>query len=67
MNLRKMLDTYLAFRAGAPLGDVVVLKLDALSSPSTATLRALERVRGYAPVQDLGALRAMAPGTLGRE
>lgn len=32
MNLAKMLRMYRAYRAGAPLGDVVVLKLDALSA-----------------------------------
>src|SRR5262245_36590848 len=30
MNVTKMIATYRAYRAGAPLGDVVVLKLDAL-------------------------------------
>lgn len=67
MNLRKMLDTYVAYRDGAPLGDVVVLKLDALSARSRATLPGLERLRGYAPEQDLAHLRALPPGTLGRE
>lgn len=67
MNLRKMIETIRAYRAGAPLGDVVVLKLDALSKPPIDTLRALERVRGYAPKQDLAVLRALPPGTLGRE
>jgi ubiquinone biosynthesis protein Coq4 len=67
MNLRKMLDTIVAYRAGAPLGDVVVLKVDAYSLPPKSTLRALERVRGYAPPQDLPALRALPDGTLGRE
>jgi ubiquinone biosynthesis protein Coq4 len=67
MNLRKMIETIRAYRAGVPLGDVVVLKLDALSRPPRDTLRKLERVRGYAPKQDLVELRALPPGTLGRE
>jgi ubiquinone biosynthesis protein Coq4 len=67
MNLRKMVETIRAYRAGVPLGDVVVLKLDALSRPPAETLRRLERVRGYAPKQDLVELRALPPGTLGRE
>jgi ubiquinone biosynthesis protein COQ4 len=67
MNLRKMIETIRAYRAGVPLGDVVVLKLDALSAPPKSTLRRLERVRGYAPEQDRPALRALPPGTLGRE
>jgi len=67
MNLRKMLDTLVAYRSGAPLGDVVVMKVDAYSLPPKSTLRALEKVRGYAPQQDLAALRALPDGTLGRE
>ena len=67
MNLRKMVATMRAYRAGAPLGDVVVLKLDALSRPPRGIAQRLEPVRGYAPEQDLGALRALPPGTLGRE
>lgn len=62
-----MIATYRAFLAGAPLGDVVVLKLDALSAPPASTIRKLERVRGYAPEQELPVLRELAPGTLGRE
>jgi ubiquinone biosynthesis protein Coq4 len=67
MNLRKMLRTYRAYRAGAPLGDVVVLKLDAFSAPPGETLRSLERVRGWAPEQDLAILRELPSGSLGRE
>jgi ubiquinone biosynthesis protein COQ4 len=67
MDLRKLLATMRAYRAGAPLGDVVVLKLDALSAPPAGVSRALEAVRGYAPAHDLSALRALPAGTLGRE
>jgi ubiquinone biosynthesis protein COQ4 len=67
VNLRRMLETIRAYRAGAPLGDVVVMKLDALATPPPETLRKLEAVHGYAPDQDLAALRALPPGTLGRE
>jgi ubiquinone biosynthesis protein Coq4 len=67
MNLTKMLETLRAFRAGAPLGDVAVLKLDALSAPPRGIAAKLERVRGYAPEQSLAALRALPPGSLGRE
>lgn len=67
MNLRRMLETIRAYRAGAPLGDVVVMKLDALASPPPETLLELEALRGYAPDQDLAELRALPPGTLGRE
>jgi ubiquinone biosynthesis protein Coq4 len=67
MNFRKMVNTARAYRAGAPLGDVVVLKLDALSAPPQATLRKLETMRGYAPEHNLSVLRTLPPGTLGRE
>lgn len=67
MNVSKMIATYRAYRAGAPLGDVVVLKLDALSAPPASTIRKLERLRGYAPEQKLPILRALPPGTLGGE
>jgi ubiquinone biosynthesis protein COQ4 len=67
MNLRKMLETLRAYRVGAPLGDVVVLKLDALSSPPKGIGPKLAPVRGYAPSHELAALRALPPGTLGRE
>ena len=67
MNLRKMLETIRAYRAGAPLGDVVVLKLDALAAPPKDLIRRLERMRGYAPKQDLAWLRTLPPGSLGRE
>jgi ubiquinone biosynthesis protein Coq4 len=67
MNLRKMAATMRAYRAGAPLGDVVVLKLDALSRPPAGIAERLEAVRGYAPEQDLARLRALPAGTLGRE
>jgi ubiquinone biosynthesis protein Coq4 len=67
MNLRKMLETIRAYRAGAPLGDVAVMKLDALAAPPKGIARRLEAVRGYAPEQNLAALRALPAGTLGRE
>jgi ubiquinone biosynthesis protein Coq4 len=67
MDPRKLLATIRAYRAGAPLGDVVVLKLDALSAPPAGVSRALEAVRRYAPSHDLPALRALPAGTLGRE
>jgi ubiquinone biosynthesis protein Coq4 len=62
-----MAETMRAWRAGAPLGDVVVLKLDALSGPPKGIAQRLEAVRGYTPAQDLTALRGLPPGTLGRE
>jgi ubiquinone biosynthesis protein Coq4 len=67
MNLRKMLATIRAYRAGAPLGDVVVLKLDSIAAPPEGIASRLEAVRGYAPPHDLRALRELSAGTLGRE
>jgi ubiquinone biosynthesis protein COQ4 len=67
MNLAKMLEMIRAFRAGAPLGDVAVLKLDALSAPPPGIEAKLEPLRGYAPAQDLSALRTLPAGTLGCE
>jgi len=67
MNLRRMIETVRAFRAGAPLGDVVVLKLDAFFGPSKEVSRKLEALRGYAPEQNLPVLRELRTGTLGRE
>jgi ubiquinone biosynthesis protein Coq4 len=67
VNLRKMIETVRAFRSGAPLGDVAVLKLDALSGPSREVSQRLETVRGYAPEQSLTTLRELPAGTLARE
>ncbi|HTF36605.1 MAG TPA: Coq4 family protein [Myxococcota bacterium] len=67
MNLKKMIEMVRAFRTGAPLGDVVVLKLDAFSGVSKEVSRKLEALRGYAPEQNLPVLRELRAGTLGRE
>ena len=44
-----------------------MLKLDALSAAPTAVTQKLAAMHGYAPEQDLATLRALPPGTLGRE
>jgi ubiquinone biosynthesis protein Coq4 len=67
MNLAKMFGMLRAYGAGAPLGDVVVLKLDALSGVSGAIARKLEAVRGYVPEHDVRALQRLPAGTLGQE
>jgi ubiquinone biosynthesis protein Coq4 len=67
VNLAKLMAAFRAYRAGAPLGDVVVLKLDALAAAPKGvdeTLDALER-GAFAP--DLGVLRLLPAGSLGRE
>jgi ubiquinone biosynthesis protein COQ4 len=67
VNFSKLRRMFRALRAGAPLGDVVVLKLDALSSPSMNVERELASLRGHTPPQDLGLLRGLPGGSLGRE
>jgi ubiquinone biosynthesis protein Coq4 len=67
MNLRKGVATIRAWRAGAPLGDVVVLKIDALAAPPRGIESRLAAVRGYWPKHDLARLRTLPAGTLGRE
>ena len=66
MNLGKLIVMLRAFVSGAPLADVVLLKLDALSSPPAETERALEPFAGFVPKHDLAELRALPRGTLGR-
>ncbi len=55
------------YRAGLPLGDLVVRKLDALGSPPGGMAERLAPVRDFAPRLDLPALRGLPAGTLGRE
>ena len=55
------------YRAGAPLGDVAVLKFDALSAPPAGMNERLRDLKGYAPEHDLEKLRALPAGTVGRE
>jgi len=67
MNFGKLLHALRAYRAGAPLGDVVVLKLDALSRPTPAVAEQLRALRVDGTLPELPALRRMRDGTLGRE
>jgi ubiquinone biosynthesis protein Coq4 len=67
MNLAKLFAALRAYRAGAPLGDVAMLKLDALHGEPPELDAKLARVRGDAPEQSLFALRRMPAGSLGRE
>jgi ubiquinone biosynthesis protein Coq4 len=67
VDFAKLLETMRAHRTGAPLGDVAVLKLAALSAPPRGIQAKLEPLRGYAPEQNLAALRSLPPGSLGRE
>ncbi len=65
MDVGKMLSMYREFRAGAPLGDVAVLKMDALAKPPPGLEKRLAGIQAYAPDQDLEKLRALPDGTLG--
>lgn len=65
MNLLKLLGTMRAYAGGAPLGDVAVLKVDALAGVSPDVERKLETARGSEPSHDLRALRKLPPDTLG--
>lgn len=67
MNLRKMAAMIREFRAGAPLGDVALLKFDALSKSPEGMNERLGHLSGYAPRQDLESLRQLPDGTFGRE
>ena len=66
MDFRKMLFMYREFQRGAPLGDVAVLKMDALAKTPRELMERLADVRGYAPDQNLEELRGMPEGSLGR-
>jgi ubiquinone biosynthesis protein Coq4 len=68
MNLGKMWSVFRTYRRGAPLGDVVVLKLDALAA---APQRVNERRVAFAALAgrelpDLPTMRALPNGSLGR-
>jgi ubiquinone biosynthesis protein Coq4 len=65
MNPFKMAVALFEYAAGSPLGDVAVLKVDALGGASEELAAKLAPVRGYAPTLDLAALRRLPAGTLG--
>jgi ubiquinone biosynthesis protein Coq4 len=67
MDFGKMLGVLRAYRSGALLGDVVVLKLDALAAAPAGVAKKLEALHGYAPEPELPALRELPQGSLGRE
>jgi ubiquinone biosynthesis protein COQ4 len=67
MDFVKLLRVRRAYRAGAPLGDVAMLKLEALQDETPEMAARLARVRGYAPPQELTVLRQLPEGSLGRE
>ena len=57
-----------AYKAGAPIGDVSILKFAAMSQPVPAGMNEkLGHLRGYAPIYDPGTLRTLPAGSFGRE
>jgi ubiquinone biosynthesis protein Coq4 len=67
VDFGKLLAMFKAYRAGAPLGDVVVMKLDALAAAPPGVAEKLRRLEQHAFTPDLTALRRLADGSLGRE
>jgi ubiquinone biosynthesis protein Coq4 len=67
MNLSKLWIAFRAYLGGEPLGDVAVLKLDALRAAPAGVDEKLRGVDVYAPPPSLATLRALPEGTLGRE
>ena len=67
MNLAKLVSVFREYRAGAPLGDLVVLKLDALATAPRGLDGKLAALEEHAFAPDLPALRRLPAGTLGRE
>ncbi len=67
MNFGKIALMFRRYRAGAPLGDVALLKFDAMSDPPPGLNEKLQALRGYSPEVDLDRLRQLPDGTLGRE
>lgn len=67
MNWKLYLDTIRAYRSGASLGDVALMKIAAFQTPNPEVRDQLKGLRGYYPELDLAAMRELPNGTLGRE
>jgi ubiquinone biosynthesis protein Coq4 len=61
-----MVEMWRAFRSGAPLGDVALMKFAALTKSNPALDAKLLHLEHFAPKHDLVALRKMPVGSLGR-
>jgi hypothetical protein len=62
MNLAKLPSVFRMYRVGAPLGDVVVLKLDALATAPHGMDEKLAALEEHAFAPDLAELRRMPAG-----
>jgi ubiquinone biosynthesis protein Coq4 len=67
MDVAKLWSVFRAYRAGVPLGDVVVLKLDAIHHAPKGIADKLGSLNRYGEIPDLATLRALPDGSLGRE
>ena len=67
MDLGKMREVIRAFRNGASIGDVAVMKFDALRPPPEEINALLGDVEGYAPALELASLDQQPEGSLGAE
>ena len=60
-------ETLRAYKAGAPIGDVGILKFAALAQPVPQGMNeALSHLRGYAPIYDPDEFSSLPEGTFGR-
>ena len=67
MNWQKWKLMFREYSSGAPLGDVAVLKFDAMARAPKGMNERLHALRGYRPRVDVDELRQLPEGTLGRE
>ena len=67
MKLGLILAYFRAFLAGAPIGDVAVMKIAALRATPGELDERLHHLRGFAPKLDTDELKRLHDGSLGRE
>lgn len=65
MNLKELIEIFRAFRAGAPLGDVALMKFAAMKKAGPEIEEQLHDVAGYAPAVEVEALLALPEETFG--
>ncbi|MCA9688798.1 MAG: Coq4 family protein [Nannocystaceae bacterium] len=66
MKWRELVEANRAYRRGAPLGDLAVIKFAALTRDDPAFTARMQEVAGYHPTVELDALRRLPVGSLGR-
>ena len=65
MDLKELIEIVRAFRAGAPLGDVALMKFAAMKKAGPEIEAQLHDVAGYAPAVEVEALLALPENSLG--